>query len=659
MTADTGSRTSKSGGPGRHGGSGGPVRRLPQGAEVQPGGGVHFRLWAPDRDRVTLVLEDGPAIDLDAAGGWFEGLVPEAAAGSRYRYRLDGDETLLPDPASRFQPEGVHGWSEVVDPGSFRWSDDGWRGVERRGLVLYEMHIGTFTGPGTWEAAIEQLPALVDTGITCIEVMPVAEFAGRFGWGYDGVDLYAPTRLYGRPDDMRRFVDAAHVLGLGVILDVVYNHLGPDGNYLARFARGYFTDRYENEWGQPLNFDGTPEDDGDSGPVRDFFAANTAYWIDEFHLDGLRLDATQQMFDAGHPHIIAEIVRAARAAAPGRRLFIVGENEPQDCALLKPEDEGGCDLDALWNDDFHHTAIVALTGRREAYYTDYRGTPQELVSAARHGFLYQGQYYVWQDQRRGSPCLGLPGEALVSYLQNHDQIANSARGWRIDRLAGQGRVRALTAYMLLIPATPMLFQGQEFRAGTPFHYFADHEPELAGAVSRGRLEFLSQFQSIAHSDVKEDIPEPHDPATFAACKLDHDERERNAEWVRLHRDLLRLRREDPTFRRQDAGRLEGAVLGAESFVLRFRGERPGEDRLLIVNLGNDQELRPAPEPLLAPPSPAGWRILWSSEDATYGGLGQPPVEQEDGWYLPARAAIVLVPQDGAADRTANADAVER
>src|SRR5947209_4399304 len=313
-----------------------PDRRLPVGAEVLPGGGVHFRVWAPRRREVEVALEGGPAVRLSAeGGGYFSGRSAEAGAGALYRYRLDG-EGPFPDPASRFQPQGPHGPSQVIDPGTFRWTDGDWKGVGRDGQVLYELHVGTFTREGTWEAAARELPALAELGVTVVEMMPVAEFPGRFGWGYDGVDLFAPTRLYGTPDDLRRFIDRAHAAGLGVLLDVVYNHFGPDGNYLKQFTPAYFTDRYKNEWGEAVNFDGP-----DAAPVREFFLANAGYWIDEFHLDGLRLDATQQMFDRSPHCIIEEFATAARDNAPGRSTIIVAENEPQEVKLLRSVQDGG------------------------------------------------------------------------------------------------------------------------------------------------------------------------------------------------------------------------------------------------------------------------------------------------------------------------------
>src|SRR5207302_8022588 len=306
---------------------------------------------------------------------------------------------------------------------------------------------------GTLAAAQQHLPALAELGVTLVEVMPLADFPGRFGWGYDGVDLFAPTRLYGTPDDLRRFVDAAHAAGLGVILDVVYNHFGPDGNYLREFSDDYFTDRHDNEWGEAINYDGD-----NAGPVREFMAANAGYWIEEFHFDGLRLDATQQIFDRSNEHILAVIARRVRQAAGGRRTLLVAENEPQEVKLVRPPERGGYGLDMLWNDDYHHSALVVLSGHNEAYYGDYLGTPQEFVSAAKWGYLYQGQRYRWQKKRRGTPTFDLEPDRFVTFTQNHDQVANSGRGLRCAELTGPGRYRALTALLLLGPGTPMLFQ---------------------------------------------------------------------------------------------------------------------------------------------------------------------------------------------------------
>ncbi|MET0500614.1 MAG: malto-oligosyltrehalose trehalohydrolase [Candidatus Binatia bacterium] len=619
-------------------------RRLPVGAEVQASGGVHFRVWAPRRKRVEVMLEQAvgarsaAAYELESDSvGYFSGLLLEAAPGMLYRYRLDGEKTY-PDPASRFQPEGPHGPSQIVDPAAFSWTDRDWCGVHIQGQVIYEMHVGTFTRPGTWEAAACELEILTRLGITVLEVMPVADFTGSFGWGYDGVDLYAPTRLYGTPDDFRRFVDRAHRTGLAVILDVVYNHFGPEGAYFTEFSDHYFTDRYENEWGKPINFDGK-----NSAPVREFIIANAGYWIDEFHVDGLRLDATQQIFDSSSPHVLEEITRAAREAAHGREIIIVAENEPQQVKLIRPPDQGGYGMDALWNDDFHHTATVAMTGRNEAYYTDYHGAPQEIVSALKWGYLYQGQRYSWQKQRRGTPAFGIRPAGFINYIQNHDQVANSGLGLRVHLLTTPGRYRAMTALMLLAPGTPMLFQGEEFASSSPFVFFADHRPKLASAVSEGRADFFTQFRSMATAEMQQLIPDPENPDTFEHCKLDFNERERHADVYALHCDLLRLRKEDAAFSSQRAGAFDGAVLGSEAFLLRFFSEVSG-DRLLLVNLGRDLHLDAAPEPLLAPPEGRRWEILWSSESPRYGGSGTPPVETDEGWRIPGHATVVLFPQ---------------
>jgi maltooligosyltrehalose trehalohydrolase len=622
------------------------VRRLPVGAEVQPGRGVHFRVWAPRCQRVDVVLEGtaGTQALENEGNGYFSGMMGAAADGTRYRYRLDG-ANAFPDPASRFQPEGPHGPSQVVDPSRFAWNDRAWRGVALAGQVVYEMHIGTFTPEGTYEAAAGKLAHLAETGITVIEMMPVAEFPGRFGWGYDGVDLFAPTHLYGAPDDLRRFVDRAHAAGIAVILDVVYNHLGPDGNYLTEFAAEYFSDRYENEWGDPLNFDGPS-----SGPVREFFIANAGYWIDEFHMDGLRLDATQQIFDASPVNVMQEMTARVRAAAGGRATLVVAENEPQHVKLVRPVEAGGLGMDALWNDDFHHSAHVALVGHNEAYYSDYLGSPQEFISAVKYGYLYQGQRFAWQEKRRGTPGIGLHPAAFVNYIQNHDQIANSALGLRTHRIAAPGRFRAMTALTLLAPGTPMFFQGQEFGASAPFLYFADHKKDLAEAVRRGRCEFLAQFPSISESDMKERLADPADPSTFERCRLDWAECESNAPILAFHRDLLELRRSDPAFSAQRVGGVDGAVLGREAFVLRFFHE--AGDRLLVVNLGLDLPLVHAPEPLLAPPEDMRWETAWSSEDPRYGGGGTPAVESEErGWHFPGHCAVVLAPRARSEDAT--------
>lgn len=609
------------------------VRRFPVGAELTTDG-THFRVWAPIRSRVEVVPEAGPPIELTREpDGYFSGFAAGIGDGARYRLQLDGGSSLFPDPASRFQPSGPHGPSQVVDHTRFEWTDAGWPGITDEGQVLYEMHIGTFTPEGTFAAAAARLPQLAELGVTAVEVMPVADFPGHFGWGYDGTCLFAPTRLYGAPDDFRRFVDAAHALGLGVILDVVYNHFGPDGNYIREFAPQFLSTVHKTEWGEPFNFDGP-----DSGPVREFFIANAAYWVEEFHIDGLRLDATQAIYDDSPTHILTEIARRARAAAGRRTIYVMGENEPQDANLVRPPENGGCGLDAIWNDDLHHAARVALSGKNEGYFMDYSGTPQELVSAAKYGFLYQGQQYRWHNRRRGRPAFDIPRHRFVAFLENHDQVANSGRGHRVNQLTSPARFRALTAYLLLIPSTPMLFQGQEYASTRPFLYFADHHPELAALVFNGRREAMRRFRSQAGPDGMSLIPDPADPKTFERSKIDPAERDSRPEWLALHADLLKLRKTDPAFR---SAVVDGAVLSASAFVLRFFVPAGG-DRLLVVNLGRDLHLDPAPEPLLAPPDvDAHWHPIWSSEAPKYGGQGTAPLDTDDNWQIPGEAAVVL------------------
>jgi maltooligosyltrehalose trehalohydrolase len=612
-------------------------RRLPIGAEPTPAG-THFRVWAPRCRRVEVVLSSGSHALRSEPGGYFSGLA-QATPGTRYHYRLDGAEKLYPDPASRSQPDGPHGPSVVVDPSAFAWTDDAWRGAGARGQVIYELHVGTFTPEGTWEAAARELPELAALGVTMIEVMPVADFAGTFGWGYDGVNLFAPTRLYGTPDDFRRFVDRAHGLGVAVILDVVYNHFGPDGNYLGSFSQHYTTDKHKTDWGEAINYY-----DDDSAPVREFFLANVEHWIDEYRLDGLRLDATQNIYDESPDHIVKAITRKVRACGKkrGKQTFVVAENEPQDTTLVRPVDKGGAGMDAMWNDDYHHSAVVALTGHNQAYFTDYMGEPQEFISSIKYGFLYQGQRYKWQKQRRGGPSLDLDPTCFVYFLENHDQVANSGRGHRLSVHSSPGRMRALTALLLLGPGTPMLFQGQEFASSKDFHYFADLGPDLSPLVHSGRKESLAQFPNMATPLMQGHIPDPSDPRTFARCKLDLSERESHHETYALHRDLLRLRRVEPAFHQQRPRNVDGAVLSHDAFVLRFFGLE-GDDRLVLVNLQRDLHLDPAPEPLLAPPAGMRWELLWSSEDYAYGGLGTPEPDGELNWRLPGESAIVMRP----------------
>ena len=593
--------------------------------------GVMFRVWAPGRRRVRVLIEETASALSPESGGYFSGLVPQAHAGMRYRYLLDDDPKPYPDPAARFQPEGPHGPSEIVDPDAYAWRHAR-IGAKREGHVIYELHIGTFTEDGTFLSAIDRLSAIARLGVTAVEVMPIGEFAGRFNWGYDGVCLFAPSHVYGGPHDFRVFVDAAHALGLRVILDVVYNHFGADGNYHPRFS-AYYSAAQKTEWGDGINFDGRH-----SQPVRDFVSANAAYWVREFRLDGLRLDATQSLRDDSAVHILADITRSARAASP-QPLLIIGENEPQDSRLLRSVDAGGCGLDALWNDDFHHAARVALTRRNEAYMSGYRGDPQEFVSLVRSGFLYQGQYFQWQRKGRGTPSLDLPGSAFVAYLENHDQVANTGPGRRLAAVCSAAELRAMTALLLLGPATPMLFQGQEYGSQRPFAYFADHTGELAQKTRSGRLEFLAQFPSLTAAETRAAIPDPGAQSTFEQCKLRALDDADNA-YRALHADLIRLRRSDPAFAAQCAHCIEGAVIGPHAFALRFRVPHAHE-RLLVVNLGLDIRCVDCAQPLLAPPRDARWIALWSSESVRYGGGGAQPDTDGHITTFQGRSAVVF------------------
>jgi len=625
-------------------------RRLPIGTELHAAEGIHVRVWAPTHEKVTFVLEGsgGQAHGGQAHGkhgprevvlrkdrdGYHAAAVPGVGPGARYRFRLGDDPRLHADPASRFQPEGPFGPSEVVDPARFPWTDQAWRGIEPRRHVLYELHAGTFTPEGTWDAAAAWLPYLADVGITTIELMPVHEFDGRVGWGYDGVNLFAPFHHYGTPDELRRFVDRAHAAGLAVILDVVYNHFGPAGNSMFEWCPHYRS-ATSTDWGEAIDFDGPR-----SAGVREYFIANAGYWIDEFHMDGLRIDATQAIHDRSPEHVIGAIVRRAREAGGGRHIFLVGENEPQDSALLAPP----IGLDALWNDDYHHTARVAMTGVVDGYLHDYRGTPQELISAAKHGFLYQGQLYPWQKQPRGAPTRGLRRHQFVHFLENHDQVANLGFGERLAGLADPAMVRAATALTLLTPALPMLFQGQEAGSTRPWFFFVDHCEDLRQPVRKGRAEFVTQFARLATAEAQAALSDPCAEATFRACILDPAARTLDSPAVRLHRDLLRLRREDPAFTDPRPDALDGAVLGPHALVLRFSQPDPMRDRLLLVNLGPTFIQEVVPEPLIAPPRGAAWRLRWSSEDPAYGGHGTPEPFTRERHYIPARSVIVLFPE---------------
>jgi maltooligosyltrehalose trehalohydrolase len=618
-----------------------PKRRYPIGAELVGENRTHFRVWAPKAQNVDVVLNNGTEanptfLPLTAEPyGYFSGRA-EVGAGTLYRFRVNRTTESYPDPASRFQPDGPDGPSCIVDPTEFQWTDSDWSGLKLKGQIFYEIHVGTFTKEGTWRAAAEQLPELARIGITAIEMMPVAEFPGRFGWGYDGVDLFAPSHLYGTPDDLRAFVDHAHSLGLGVILDVVYNHFGPDGNYLGAFSDDYLTLGKGHEWGDVINFDGPS-----SGPIREFFITNGRYWIEEFHFDGFRFDATHAIHDQSEEYIIRAVGAAAREAAGSRSIILVAENDLQESKMMRTPKEGGDGLDGMWNDDFHHSAIVALTGQNVGYFGDYSGKPQEFISAAKYGFLYQGQALSWRKALRGTPASGVPAEAFVCFIENHDQIANTGAGDRPRFRTSPGRYRAVSALLLLGPWTPLLFQGEEFGASSPFLYFAEvGNGAVRDAIRKGRAGLLAPFLSLSEAEALTRLPAPDDPHTFSRCKLNLSERRTNREIYDLHIDLLKLRREDSRLRLQSSGGIDGAVLGPTSFVLRYLSSHHN-DRLLLFNLGPTQGLHPPSEPLLAPPLAHRWETLWTSDSPRYGGTGTAAIASQAQWLLPAESTIVL------------------
>ncbi|WP_449394380.1 malto-oligosyltrehalose trehalohydrolase [Devosia riboflavina] len=595
--------------------------------------GTQFLLWAPGRREASVEVE-GSSFPLDALDdGYFGGEVAGVSAGTRYRFRLDGGEPV-PDLASRWQPDGNQGPSVVVS-NDYPWSDQDWRGVPNLNQVIYELHIGTFTAEGTWHAAAGKLDFLRSLGVTVVQIMPIGTFAGGFGWGYDTTLPYAPFAPYGTPEDMRAFIDAAHGAGIGVILDMVYNHVGLDDHYRA-YSDLYLTSRYENEWGAGFNFDGQG-----ARAVRDFIIGNAVYWISDFHIDGLRIDAVQAMFDSSEEHILAELTTAVRAAALPRTVYMAVENQPQQRRMIEAPATGGYGVDAMYSDDFQHAMRVAITGHNDFYYRDYAGTPQELISALKYGFLYQGQRSDMRDKAYGTYNLDTPPEHFVHFLENHDQVANSPRGFRLSSLVSPARLRAITALLLLGPQTPCLFQGQEFASARPFLYFFGITGDHAKAVAEGRKASLNNFPGVTDPAMLERLPDPADPTTFAQSKLDWIEAERHAGIVALHRDLLALRRSDAAFSQATERRVDGAVLGSGALVLRYLTPDPAGHRLILLNLGQDLPMAVTAEPLLAPPDGHAWTLAWSSEHPDYDGAGRRPVDPRHFWILPTDCAVVL------------------
>ncbi|MBZ4412032.1 malto-oligosyltrehalose trehalohydrolase [Myxococcus sp. MISCRS1] len=545
-----------------------PSQTSSLGAWVEAGPRVRWRVWAPSHSRVEVVLFDakgapGRALPMTPeADGCFGAVLEGQGAGVRYKLRVDG-EGPFPDPWSRSQPEGVHGPSEVVTA-DFAWTDAGWEGVEPRSLVLYEVHVGTATPEGTFEALIPRLPELKQLGITALELMPVASFPGRHNWGYDGVDLFAPAQVYGGPQGLRRLVDAAHAAGLAVMLDAVYNHFGPDGNYLRAFSPHYFTGRHHTPWGDAVNYDGEH-----SRLVREMVLANVEMWIRDYHLDGLRLDAAHAIVDDGTPHLLTEISERARASAPGRRVVLIAEDERNERKLMLPASEGGHGLDGVWADDFHHQMRRAFAGDSESYYQDYTGSAEDLARTLVRGWFYEGQPSKNLGHARGTKAEGLEPWRFVYCIQNHDQVGNRPLGERLGHDVSPAAFRAMSTLLLASPYTPLLFMGQEWNASTPFLYFTDHHAELGRLVTEGRRREFAGFSRFAG----EEVPDPQAQDTFTRSRLDWSEAQRpeHAGVLALYRELLALRASDPTLTDARRGTYDARAVGPDALVLERRG----------------------------------------------------------------------------------------
>jgi malto-oligosyltrehalose trehalohydrolase len=581
---------------------------MPFGATLLPRGGVRFRLWAPGASDVTLRIESGGGGDrpmAPQADGWFEAVDPNAVPGTRYRYVIDGG-AAVPDPASRFQPDDVHGASEVIDPGAYRWQAADWRGRPWHETVLYELHVGTFTPHGTYRSAIQKLDELVALGVRAIELMPPADFPGRRNWGYDGVLPFAPDAAYGRPNDLRALIDAAHARGLMVFIDVVYNHFGPDGNYLHLYAPDFFTERHHTPWGAAIDFER-------QRAVRDFFVANALYWLTEFRADGLRLDAVHAIKDNSPTDILTEMATRVRECMPeDRHIHLVLENDNNEVHRLRRAADGRTLLyDAQWNDDVHHALHVLLTGEAADHYVDYADAPAErLGRALAEGFAYQGEPSAHRGNTpRGEPSAALPPTAFVNFLQNHDQIGNRAFGERIDTLASAAAVAAATAIVLLGPAIPMLYMGEECGETNPFLFFCDFPEELAQAVRDGRRREFARFLRFLDEKEAARIPDPNHPATMTASRIDWTKggRAPHVRKLDLVRSLLRIRHREivPRLPGIPGGKAEYTVLGEKAVLVHWTlGD--GSTLKLAANL--------APAPVARVAGDLNGRILFESRD---------------------------------------------
>lgn len=582
-------------------------RAYHHGPALLPQGGVQFRLWAPGLEQLALQIEGRePAPMARGFDGWFERAVADAGPGALYRFRLP-DGLLVPDPASRFQPQDVHGPSEVVDPDAYAWRNTTWSGRAWSEAVIYELHVGAFTPEGTFRAAIERLPHLAELGVTALEIMPVADFPGARNWGYDGVLPYAPDSAYGRPEDLQALVDAAHELGLMVLLDVVYNHFGPDGNYLPLYAPAFFTERHETPWGAAINYD-----QAGCRPVREFVIQNAIYWLEAFRLDGLRLDAVHAIVDESAPPLLQELAERVRAAIPDRQIHLILENEHNEAGWLGRDADGAPRLHtAQWNDDVHHVLHVAATGEDMGYYVDYRGETEKLGRALAEGFAFQGEVMGYRGSARGEPSAHLPPQAFVAFAQNHDQIGNRAFGERLTVLAPEPARKAISAVYLLLPQIPMLFMGEEWAAEQPFPFFCDFAGDLAEAVRQGRREEFKRFPQFQDPQARERIPDPQAEATFRSAKLDWRalDATRHAAWLDWHRRILAVRRAEVTpliDAIHGAGRYAVLGPGAVAVAWTTSGSAPPARLVLLANLSDAAVQAP----------PLAGREIWREGEAT-------------------------------------------
>lgn len=558
--------------------------------------GVAYCLWAPETDSVTvdIIRKNGEprTIPMEKnSAGFHHAIDTGGGPGDAYGFHLMGGR-LLPDPASRAQQNDAHGRSLVVDPAAYTWHDSDWQRPPFRDLVIYEIHIGTFTPEGTFLSAATRLPYLQSLGINAIEIMPIADFPGSRNWGYDGVLIYAPESCYGPPDDLRHLVDQAHAHGIAVILDVVYNHFGPDGNYLSTYSPHYFNPRHHTPWGDAFNFDGDM-----SGPVRGFFLGNPPYWMDEFHIDGFRFDATHQIPDDTQPHILAEFTNIVHA----RGGYAIAEDERNEVRMITPRHLGGIGFDALWADDFHHSVRKKQTQEHHSYFQDFTGGTEELVSILRHGWLYRGQLSAFIGGPRGTDAVDCPPERFVHCITNHDQVGNRAFGERLNHIITPDTYRALSMLLCLTPYTPMLFMGQEWAASSPFLFFTEHEVELGQKITEGRRREFALFPEFADETLREKIPDPQSLATFENSKLNWDELKSrpHLEVLKLYRECLRLRRENSAFRAADRS----------SFSVRRLPWGPAEIRyadtfLLLVDLDGGASGK----------MDKGWKLILSSTE---------------------------------------------